>query len=82
MTTIIQEKTQEIININPATGEEISKVPILNKDQVEEIVLRAKKYFPIWSKLSLKERAKYLRKLQKQLIKDGRISGYHLQRNW
>jgi len=70
MTTIIQEKTQEIININPATGEEINKVPILNKDQVEEIVLRAKKYFPIWSKLSLKERAKYLRKLQKQIIKD------------
>lgn len=69
-TTIIEEKTQQIININPATGKEIGKVPILNKEEVESLVLRAKAYFPKWSKLSLKERAKYLKKLQKQIIKD------------
>ncbi|MFN3605082.1 MAG: aldehyde dehydrogenase family protein [Leptonema sp. (in: bacteria)] len=69
MTTIIQEKTLEIININPATGEEINRVPILGKEEVEKLAIRAKSYFPKWSNLSLKERANYLKNLRKEIVK-------------
>ncbi len=70
MTAIIKEETLEIINLNPATGEEINKVRILQKEEVEALVYKAKEYFSIWSKLSLNDRAKYLKNLRKEIVRN------------
>lgn len=70
MTTIIHEKTLEIVNINPATGREINRVPILEKEEVEKLITKAKNYFPKWSSLSLKQRANHLKKLRKEIVKN------------
>lgn len=70
MTTIIKEETLEIININPATGEKINTVPLLLKEDVEALIRRAKEYFFKWSSLSLRERAKHLKNLRKEIVKN------------
>ncbi len=70
MSTIIQEDQKIIININPATGDEINRLPILDKNQVEELILKAKNYFPVWSSLSIQKRVSYLKRLRTEIVKD------------
>jgi aldehyde dehydrogenase (NAD+) len=47
--------------VNPATEEKISEVALASKDDVNKAVLAAEKaYSNVWSKISPKERAKYI----------------------
>src|SRR5512138_344480 len=54
--------TPEIPVTNPATGEEIAKVPRLGTAETKQAIDAAEKAFPAWSKLLAKERSAILRK--------------------
>jgi betaine-aldehyde dehydrogenase len=49
--------------VNPATEEELARVPLGDKAEVDKAVEAARKAFPIWSKKSQEERSKILREL-------------------
>ena len=36
--------------MNPATGEEVGKYPLMNKDDIDNCIKKAKQAFPWWSK--------------------------------
>lgn len=50
----------ELLSINPATGDILAKGYSANAIQVEEAILAGKDAFTTWSRLTLAERAKYL----------------------
>jgi succinate-semialdehyde dehydrogenase/glutarate-semialdehyde dehydrogenase len=52
----------EIAVTNPATGEEIAKVPRLGTAETKQAIDAAEKAFKSWSKLLAKERAAILRR--------------------
>ncbi|MEZ0391237.1 MAG: aldehyde dehydrogenase [Pseudobdellovibrionaceae bacterium] len=52
-----------LANLNPATGVAFSEIPRSGAEDVDLAVRSAQQAFPAWSKLSVKERADYLRKL-------------------
>ena len=56
-----------ITNLNPATGEEICKVPVSNSKDVKEAIDSAKKAYPNWSKNTPHERAMWLDKIANKL---------------
>jgi succinate-semialdehyde dehydrogenase/glutarate-semialdehyde dehydrogenase len=47
---------------NPATGEEITKVPMLSANETKAAITAAERAFPGWSKMLAKDRAKILRR--------------------
>jgi malonate-semialdehyde dehydrogenase (acetylating) / methylmalonate-semialdehyde dehydrogenase len=60
------EKTE--IVYNPATGEELSIVPLSTKEEVDHAVLVANEAFKTWSKVSVPKRARILFKYQQLLV--------------
>jgi len=56
-----------ITNLNPATGEEICKVPISNFEDVNKAIYAAKAAHPNWSKITPDERADWLEKIADKL---------------
>lgn len=50
----------EVKNFNPATGSLLCTIPCSGRMEVERAVNSAQKAFPIWSKLSLQERGRFL----------------------
>ncbi|MEQ8352377.1 MAG: aldehyde dehydrogenase family protein [Leptospiraceae bacterium] len=57
-----------IPNMNPATMELIADVPVFTAAEVDQLVKRSRIAFGSWSALSLKQRAKILKKLQKLIV--------------
>ncbi len=53
--------------INPATEEEIARVPLGDKADIDKAVEAAKKAFPVWSKMPQGERTRILMKLSDSL---------------
>lgn len=51
-----------IPTVNPASLEEIERIPLQGEDEVSAAVFHAHKAFQTWSKLTIKERAEYLRR--------------------
>ncbi|MBI2059238.1 MAG: aldehyde dehydrogenase family protein [Nitrospirae bacterium] len=51
-----------IPTINPATLEEIERIPLAGEQEVESAVFSAHKAFQTWGKLTVRERGEYLRK--------------------
>lgn len=49
--------------INPATGEELTKVAQGNKEDTKKAIEAAKKAFPVWSGMELAERVKILHRI-------------------
>jgi len=49
-----------IISYDPSTGEEIGRAPLLNACDVAAAVARARVAQPTWSKLSYRERARFI----------------------
>lgn len=45
---------------NPATGEEIDRYPLMDRDEVDEVVAKARRSFERWSQSSFSERRKVL----------------------
>ncbi len=59
---------KEVVAVNPATGEEIGKVPILTEAEVRAKVARARKAFETWSKTSFAERGEMILRARRYLI--------------
>lgn len=53
-----QSKTEEIVSYNPATGEEIGRVPAMSDKDVVEAVERAREAFSNWKTTSFAERSR------------------------
>jgi succinate-semialdehyde dehydrogenase/glutarate-semialdehyde dehydrogenase len=51
---------REIVCVNPATGEELGRVPLMNASEVAAAVTRARKAQQPWSQLSYRARAEYV----------------------
>jgi acyl-CoA reductase-like NAD-dependent aldehyde dehydrogenase len=54
--------------INPGTGQQFGQVPMASSEEVEKAVVDMRRSFHIWSRTSVKERVRILRKFQKLLI--------------
>ena len=54
-------------SINPANGEQIAKVAEANEKDVNRAVKAARKAFKSWSKLSAKERGKYIFRIARMM---------------
>lgn len=53
-------QTREIVSIDPSTGDEIGRVPLLNAADVNAAVKRARQAQPAWAKLSFRARAQFI----------------------
>src|SRR5690348_12124044 len=51
---------REIVSIDPSTGAEIGRVPLLNAADVSAAVQRARQAQPAWAKLSFRARARFI----------------------
>jgi acyl-CoA reductase-like NAD-dependent aldehyde dehydrogenase len=58
----------EIAVQNPATGQEIRRVPELSTDQVAELARRARAAQPGWNALGFEGRARVLSRAQKWVV--------------
>ncbi len=56
MGAVLPAQSNAIISYNPATGEEIGRVPIAGHEEVEAAVKRARKAFENWRRTSFAER--------------------------
>lgn len=68
MPTTTQENL--ITVINPATEEELIKIPISSYEEIKDKVLLAKDSFPFWSNLSLEKRIQYISRIYEIIIND------------
>ena len=62
-----------IASRNPATGETLGSLAVAGKDDVDAAVHAAAQAFPLWSKLSGHQRAKYLYALARAVQKNSRF---------
>jgi succinate-semialdehyde dehydrogenase/glutarate-semialdehyde dehydrogenase len=58
--TLSQTLTREIVSVDPSTGEEIGRVPLMDAAQVAATVNRARIAQPAWASLSYPERARFI----------------------
>ena len=59
-----------IISINPATEEELGRVPAIGRDDIDAAIKKTRAAQPKWSAKSIKERQSYLRKLSATILKE------------
>ncbi|MCP5464401.1 MAG: aldehyde dehydrogenase family protein [Deltaproteobacteria bacterium] len=52
--------SREIISTNPATGQEVGRVPVFSQEQVSVAIAKARAAQPAWNRLGFKQRAKYI----------------------
>lgn len=57
------ESGKTFVTTNPATGDELARVPLADKSDVDKAVKAARAAFPGWSKLKQAERSKMLNKV-------------------
>jgi acyl-CoA reductase-like NAD-dependent aldehyde dehydrogenase len=62
-------QTSEIISFDPATGEEIGRVPLMSAQQVADAVQRARLAQPAWAALSFRERGRFIMRAR-QIVLD------------
>jgi len=60
MSTQTLPQTREIVSVDPSTGEEIGRVPLLDAAGVAAAVARARAAQPAWAKLSYHDRARFI----------------------
>lgn len=73
MTAHAREKNQEtgreeLVIINPATLEELDRVPLMTSDEVAESVKRAEAAFPAWATAPVAERAKFILRARDYMV--------------
>jgi malonate-semialdehyde dehydrogenase (acetylating) / methylmalonate-semialdehyde dehydrogenase len=65
----VESKTEQYENVpNPATGEELARVPLSTSADLDEAVSAAKSAFKTWSKTPVPRRARILFKYQQLLV--------------
>ncbi|MGE4632662.1 MAG: aldehyde dehydrogenase family protein [Planctomycetota bacterium] len=57
-----------LISLNPATGEEVGRLPITAVDQIPAVVATARAAQPAWGRMSLQERADQMRPFGDALV--------------
>jgi acyl-CoA reductase-like NAD-dependent aldehyde dehydrogenase len=62
--------TNEIISRDPATGEEVGRVPRMDATEVAAAVARARTAHPAWSALSFYHRAGYIMRARELILKE------------
>src|SRR5437879_13679008 len=60
--------TLELVSINPATLEDLGRLPISTDDEIQIALTRARAAQPAWAALSFKERAKYILRAKDVLL--------------
>src|SRR5689334_7846853 len=60
MSTQTLSTTREIVSVDPSTGEEIGRAPLLDAEEVNAAVARARAAQPAWARLSYRERARFI----------------------
>jgi acyl-CoA reductase-like NAD-dependent aldehyde dehydrogenase len=63
MTALSRETSngrEQMIVVNPATLEELERVPLMNAEEIKAAIARAERMFPLWSGLPVRERARYI----------------------
>lgn len=68
----IVEESKEFTIDNPATGEEVSRYPLMDKRAVDNAVRRARETAPEWAKTSFKERKRIFKKAASILAENAR----------
>jgi succinate-semialdehyde dehydrogenase/glutarate-semialdehyde dehydrogenase len=58
--TLPATQTREIVKVDPSTGEEMGRVPLLDAAAVAAAVARARAAQPVWARLSYHERARFI----------------------
>jgi acyl-CoA reductase-like NAD-dependent aldehyde dehydrogenase len=58
----------DLASFNPATGERVGAVPTVTPEQVQGIVDDVAEVQPFWAQLSLRERARYMRRTARVLV--------------
>src|ERR1043165_2713100 len=53
-------QTREITSIDPSTGDEIGRVPLVSATEINAAVKRARQAQPAWAKLSFRARAQFI----------------------
>ena len=61
-------QVREIVSIDPSTGEEIGRLPLLSAADVNAAVTRARHAQPAWSKLSFRARARFILKARELVL--------------
>ena len=54
--------------MNPATGEIIEKIPATTVEEIERKIITAREASHAWCRLTLRQRAKVMKKAQKALV--------------
>ena len=66
------ESGKTFTTVNPATQEELARIPLGGKADVDKAVKAARAAFPVWSKLKQAERSKMLNKVAALLRENAR----------
>ncbi len=58
--TLPATQTREIVSVDPSTGQEIGRAPLMDASDVEAAVRRARAAQPAWAGVSYRERGRYI----------------------
>jgi acyl-CoA reductase-like NAD-dependent aldehyde dehydrogenase len=68
--TAVQTPLSTLESFNPATGELVGTVPTITPEQVQGVVDDVARIQPAWAELTLKDRARYMRRAADALLDD------------
>jgi acyl-CoA reductase-like NAD-dependent aldehyde dehydrogenase len=68
MSAVNPAKIEELISFNPATGEELGRVPQTSADEVSAVVERSRVAFKSWKQTTFAERAKLIMKAREVIL--------------
>ncbi|HEV8428084.1 MAG TPA: aldehyde dehydrogenase family protein [Pyrinomonadaceae bacterium] len=68
--TLSAPQTREIISVDPSTGEENGRVPLMDASEVAAAVSRARAAQPAWAKLSYQERARFILRAREIVLEE------------
>lgn len=64
----IEPRSDEIVSVNPATGEEIGRVPVPSADEVKAAVTRGREAFQSWRRTSFDERKRLVMRAREVIL--------------
>jgi succinate-semialdehyde dehydrogenase/glutarate-semialdehyde dehydrogenase len=70
MASVLQTNEEKIVSYNPATGEEVGRVPQTSDDEVRSAVDRSREAFHRWKTTSFRERRALVMKAREVILKE------------
>ena len=68
MSAALRTDTNELLSLNPATGEEVGRVRISTKEEVNEAVARSREVFHKWKTTSFSERKRLIMAVREVIL--------------